>query len=209
MHTNIIFNPNFPEGFNFPSKKPTFLRTILHSPPSGAAEIRSSTQLYPLWEITYSLNWARGAENMPESIYNYMLGFFIQAGGRLSDFLYFDVNDNSASKQFFGIGDGATKNFQLVRAINIGTDICQNLNGAPTIYGNNALISSSLYTVTQTGIVVFTTAPAPGTVLTWSGNFYYRVRFDTDALEFAQIMDKIWESKTIRLRSVILGSLLS
>ncbi len=209
MHSNVVFNPNFPEGFNYPSKTPMFLKTIVHSPQSGAGEIRSSTQLYPIWEISYDLNWARGAENIPSSLYNYLLGFFLQAGGQLSDFLYLDVNDNTANKQFIGIGDGATANFQLQRAINIGFDIVQNLNGAPTIYLNDVVVPTTQYSVTQTGIIVFAAAPAAGSVLTWSGNFYYRVRFASDEMTFEQFVQQIWRSKNIRLRSVILGSVLT
>lgn len=208
-HLNLIFDPGFFFGFNYPSKTPMFPGIIIHTPKSQMGEIRSTTQVYPIWEITYDLEWARGAENIPSSLYNYMLGFFLQVQGSLSDFLYLDPNDNTATKQLIGIGDGVTTSFQLQRSIANGFDIVQNLNGTPTIYANNADVSTADYTISQTGIVVFATAPAAGTVLTWSGNFYYRVRFASDEMRFDQMMNQIWESKEIRLQSVILGSLLS
>jgi uncharacterized protein (TIGR02217 family) len=164
--------------------------------------------LYPLWDIDFELEWARGSESLPATTYNYMLGFFMQAGGQLSDFLYFDPNDNQANAQFVAIGDAATTQFQLIRAIGTGSDIVQNLNGAPTLYDNGSVIGSG-YTVSSTGIVVFTSAPAAGHVITWTGSFYYRVRFADPSLKFSQFAQNIWSSKSVALRSVILGSVLS
>jgi hypothetical protein len=207
-HLNIVFNPT-PYGFKLPSKAPSYDGVIIHTPVAKIGEIRASVAPYPLWDIVYELEWARGAENLPSTTYNYLLGFFMNAGGPFSDFLYLDPNDNQASNQFIGIGDGATTSFQLIRAINIGSDIVQNLNGVPTLYSNGALISSSAYTISSTGIVVFGTAPLSGKILTWSGNFYYRVRFLNPEVRFDQFAQQIWTAKTLPLRSVILGSVLS
>ena len=206
-HLNIVFNPT-PYGFKLPTKAPNYDGTLIHTPVAKIGEIRASVAPYPTWDIEFELEWARGAENLPSTTYNYMLGFFMNAGGQFSDFLYFDPNDNQASNQFIGIGDGSTTQFQLVRAIGYGTDIVQNLNGAPTLYSNSSVIASG-YTVSSTGIITFGSAPSSGAVLTWSGNFYYRVRFLNADQKFSQFAQQIWNSKSVALRSVILGSVLS
>lgn len=208
-HLNIVFNPT-PYGFKLPNKAPDYDGVIIHTPISKIGEIRASTVIYPLWDIDFELEWARGSEeqSLSATTYNYLLGFFMNAGGQFSDFLYLDPYDNAANAQFFGLGDGTTTQFQLVRAIGNGNDIVQNLNGAPTLYDNGSVIGSG-YTVSSTGIIVFTAAPTAGHVLTWTGNFYYRVRFADASLKFSQFAQRIWNSKSVGLRSVILGSVLS
>lgn len=206
MHLNLVFDPT-PYGFKLPSKAPSF-DVLIHAPIAKIGEIRASVQPYPLWDIEFELEWARGAENMPGTVYNYLLGFFLQCGGPFSDFLYDDPYDDSVTAAFFGIGDGSTKQFQLIRPIGSGYDIVQNLSSAPTLYDNGIAIASG-YTVSTTGIITFTSAPASGHVLTWTGNYYYRVRFLNPEVKFSQFAKQIWESKSMPLRSVILGSVLS
>jgi hypothetical protein len=207
-HLNIVFNPT-PYGFKLPNKGPDYDGVLIHTPISKIGEIRASTVLYPLWDIEFELEWARGSESLPATTYNYLLGFFMNCGGQLSDFLYLDPGDNLANNQFIGIGDGTTTQFQIIRAIGTGPDIVQNLNGAPDLFDNSTLISTSDYTISTTGIVVFGSAPAVGHVITWSGSYYYRVRFADPSLKFSQFAQNIWKSKSVALRSVILGSVLS
>lgn len=207
MHLNLVFDPT-PYGFKLPSKAPSF-DVLIHTPVSKIGEIRASVQPYPLWDIEFELEWARGGEQMPGTVYNYLLGFFLQCGGPFSDFLYDDSYDDSVTAAFFGLGDGTTTQFQLIRPIGAGSDIVQNLNGTPTLYSNGTVISGSAYTLSTTGIVTFTTAPASGVVLTWTGNYYYRVRFLNPEVKFSQFAKQIWEAKSLPLRSVILGSVLS
>lgn len=208
MHLNTIFNPT-PFGFKLPTKAPNFDGGVLiHTPVAKAGEIRASVQPYPLWDIVYELEWARGSERLPATTYNYLLGFYLNCGGPFSDFLYQDPWDNEVTGEFFGLGDGVTTEFQLIRSIGVGADIVQNLNGAPQLYNNGTLLTSG-YTVSVTGIITFTSAPASGHVLTWSGAYFYRVRFLNPDLKFSQFAQQIWEAKSVPLRSVILGSLLS
>ena len=48
----------------------------------------------------------------------------------------------------------------------------------------------------------FTSAPAAGKVLTWSGSFYRRVRLTSDEHEAERIVYQIWETKSLELISV-------
>lgn len=45
-------------------------------------------------------------------------------------------------------------------------------------------------------------APANGAALTWSGSFYWRVRFDLDQADFNNFLSQLWELKKIVLVSV-------
>jgi uncharacterized protein (TIGR02217 family) len=206
MHTNLVFTPPFRTNFGFPTKTPNF-KTIVQQTASLRGEIRVSLTPYPIWTWDFPVNWMKGSEQDQNSVYQYLLGFFMSMGGQLSDFLYEDPYDNQISASapaYFGTGDGKTTIFQLVRPIGMGSDIVQNLNGMPTIYVNGSQNTS--FVMDTTGVVTFNNGfvPPSGSVLAWSGNFYYRVRFDEDSQDYKQFMDKLWSMDSLKLRSVIL-----
>jgi hypothetical protein len=99
----------------------------------------------------------------------------------------------------FGTGDGTTTTFQLTRTIGgVATGYAepmQNINGAPTIFVNGVKKTVTTdYTVGSTGIVTFTSAPANNAVLSWSGKFYFYVRFADDTLMFEQFMSNLYSN---------------
>lgn len=198
-HTNIIFNPS-PRNFGFPKKTPSF-KTIIHTPASNRGELRTSLQPFPTWEYDFPLNYAAGAEQIAGSVYQYLLGLYLQMGGQFSDFLYQDPNDSAAQNEAFGTGDGSTTAFQLIRSIGTATDIVQNLNGSINVYVNGTLVTD--FTVGATGIVTFTSAPAANAALTWTGNFYYRLRFLDASQGFEQFMQQLWTSNSLKMISVL------
>lgn len=200
-HSNLVFGPPFLTNYGFPKKSPN-LDTTIQTPRSKRGEVRYSAQPYPIWTWDFPVNFMRGAEQVASSDYQYLLGFYLAMGGRLSDFLLQDAYDNAIANCQFGTGDGTTTQFQLTRTIGIGTDIVQNVNGAPTITVNGS--GTSAFTLGSTGIITFTSAPAAAAVLRWSGSYYYRVRFDEDVADFEQFMDQIWMMGSLKLRSVIL-----
>jgi uncharacterized protein (TIGR02217 family) len=204
MHSNLVFTPPFVKNFGFPSKTPNF-KTIIQTPVSGRGEIRVSLQPYPIWTWDFPVNWMRGSEQSQNSLYQYLLGFFLAMGGQFSDFLYQDPYDSQiaeTSPAYLGTGDDKTTYFQLVRPIGIGQDIVQNLNGSPTVYVDGSRTTD--FSMDSTGVVSFFTPPPSKAILTWSGSYYYRVRFDSDAQEFEQMMDELWNCRSLKLRSVIL-----
>ncbi|HEY2710060.1 MAG TPA: DUF2460 domain-containing protein [Caulobacteraceae bacterium] len=97
----------------------------------------------------------------------------------------------------FGVGDGATRTFQLSRFVrswfepvyatfNVGIAD----NGAP----------AGAFTVAA-GQVTFTTAPAAGHTLQWFGWFYFGCNFTQDDLGFVQIVTQLWEGKSLKFTS--------
>jgi hypothetical protein len=214
MHSNIILT--LPPGASFPSKTPSF-SNIVHTPISKRGIIKASLQPYPIWEIEYpAVEFIRGGEQDASSPYQALLGMYVAMGGSFGDFLYLDPNDNTipaANPSYFGIGDGSTTLFQLQRSIGIGADIVQNpagVLGLPAVGTNPPLAIyingtvTTAYTMEALGIVQFSTPPAAGQLLTWSGSYYYRVQFGDDKITFDEFMQKVWNLKTLKLQSMIL-----
>ncbi len=178
-------------------KRPRF-STIVQKTASGR-EIRSALMSYPLWEFSLSFEVLRGSNGYTEM--QTLAGFFNQLLGSYDTFLFNDPTDNSVTAQPFGTGDGLTTDFQLLRTMGGFIEPVQNVNGTPSIYVNGTLQTSG-YTVGSTGIVTFTTAPASGVALTWTGNFYFRCRFTQDIAEFDQFMQAMWSLKKLAFTSV-------
>jgi uncharacterized protein (TIGR02217 family) len=175
---------------------------------------------YPLvsWELKYNVLrdvGAAGYAGVSTSEIQSIVGLYNALHGRYDTFLYSDPDFNTITPAgaasgygTFGTGDGSTLVFQLVAPYwNPNTfglsELIQNLNGTPILYDNNVVISSSNYSIGATGIVTFGAghAPALGHALTWSGSWYYRCRFDEDAIVWKRFMSKLW-SGVVKFTSV-------
>jgi uncharacterized protein (TIGR02217 family) len=126
--------------------------------------------------------------------------FFLNVGGMADGFRLFDHIDNKGVGQFIGMGDGATRTFQLQKTYTISNrsyirTISKPITNAVSDYQGNALpntvvvyvgglVASSLnYTVDPTtGVVTFNIghAPAMYAIVTADFQFHYAVRFDAD-----------------------------
>jgi len=51
--------------------------------------------------------------------------------------------------------------------------------------------------------VQFSTPPANGALLTWSGSYYMRVRFADDKMDFERFLHQLWSAGKIELRSKV------
>ena len=165
---------------------------------ASGRELRAAFQLYPMWTFSLSYEFlrdgARGAD------FDTLGGFFLARQGMFDSFLFSAPSDNAVVAMPFGVGDGATKNFQLTRAFGAGgfsfIEPVMNVSGSPGIYINGVLQGSG-YSVGSTGIVAFTGAPTNGLPLTWTGSFLYRCRFLQDASQFELFMQDLWQLKKI------------
>ncbi len=170
---------------------------------TGLYELRASYTALPLWKWTLSYEFLRQYGTLTE--FATLVGFFNARQGKFDSFLYSDPNDNTidAATPFqFATGDGVTHIFQLTRPIVAGgvVEPVYNLNGAPAIYKAGVLQSSG-YSITN-GAVNFTSAPAGGAALAWTGSYYWRVRFDMDSAEFTNFLNQYWLAKSISLMSI-------
>lgn len=174
---------------------------------------------YPLvhFELTYSVLREPGAAaygTITSSELKAIAGLHNDMQGGWDTFLFTDPDFNTITPanagQYgnFGTGDGATLIFPLTATWqNSGgpgqAELIQNLNGTPILYDNGTSISAANYTIGATGIVTFGAghAPASSHALTWSGSFYYRCRFDDDAISWKKFMSFLW-SGDVKFTSV-------
>jgi uncharacterized protein (TIGR02217 family) len=126
-----------------------------------------------------------------------VIQIFNVAGGRLRGFRFKDWSDfrscpplqsPDATDQPFGVGDGATTSFQLVKRYAFGASyfdrtIRKPVAGEILVAANGAPLPAGWSLNAATGLVTFDAAPSVGAVLTWGGEFDVPVRFDTDNLD--------------------------
>jgi uncharacterized protein (TIGR02217 family) len=153
---------------------------------------------YPLY--TFKLSYEVLRDDVANNELKTLAGFFLARQGQYDSFLFTDPSDHAVTAQSFGTGDGTTTAFQLVRAYGGFSEPVQNVNGAPSIYVNGTLKTvTTHYTLSSTGLVTFTAGniPTSGQALTWTGSYYFRVRFTADMAEFSQFLQNLWELKQL------------
>lgn len=173
-------------------------KTVTQESVSGM-ELRTSLMAYPRYRITLTYDVLRASSAFGEL--QTLVGFFNARRGSWDDFLFLDPDDNTASAQAFGTGDGSTKTFQIGRDFGAFREPVQDFVSAPSIYAAGALQSPAGYSISS-GKVTFSTAPAAGAPLTWSGQFYKRCRFVKDEVDFEEFMKDLWQAKKVELITV-------
>jgi uncharacterized protein (TIGR02217 family) len=166
-------------------------------------ERRVQETVYPRkWSITLSVEVLRDQAGLDEA--KNLLGFFNLRGGRFDSFLYADPDDNAVTDFQFGIRDGVATQFQLTRPIGTGSfaflEPVQNVNALTNIKSNGVAIASPAdYSISATGLVTLTAPGTAGHVLTWTGSYYWRVRFDEDRMPFSKMFQGLWALKKLPL----------
>jgi uncharacterized protein (TIGR02217 family) len=185
--SNAVF-PSF-SGLAWPVKRKPAFNTKVFSATSGR-ETRISTTAYPKYDIELSFEYLSRAD------WASLMAFFNLRAGKYDSFLFTDAQDNSITAQSIGTGNGSKTQFQLVRNLGGFTEPVENVNGTPSIYLDGVLQSSG-YTISSTGLVTFSSAPGNGVAVTWTGNYYWRVRFDQDTSEFSENMKSFFDLKKL------------
>lgn len=168
---------------------------------SGSREVRLGTWTAPLleWELTYELARSGVVDGVAYTELEQLLGFFTARRGQQSKFLFDDVTDNAVTDQALGTGDGVLAAFTLARTLGahiapigrVNAIVDVKINGTPT----------TAYTIAG-NVLTFDTPPTAGDVLTWSGSYYWVVRFADPDAEFGNFANRLWEAKKLRLRQV-------
>lgn len=172
---------------------------------------------YPTWDFKLDLSFIDGAENAASVLQDF-LGCYIETHCGGTFFLFTDPNDSAvtlaqgvmlnvlpgAAVPMGQTGDGVSTTFQVARTIGTGVDILQNvtisavqINGTPT----------TAYTISDEGLITFTSAPAADAVLTWSGTFRYLCQFTDDTVDDLARVSKnsggfLWSCSSIAFESV-------
>ncbi len=194
--SGLIF-PTLP-GMGIAVKRTPVFSTQVAVAASGK-ELRASYQSTPRWKYEIPLNFVRvsGFSSLtPSNEMAAILGLFNSVKGMWDSFLYTDPYSNTASGTSFGTGNGSLTTFQL---LDIEGLPIYDLNGAASIYVAGALTTPASIV---NGLVTFSSAPANGAALTWSGAYYRRVRFDMDDYEQTQMANLCWDGGTVKLISV-------
>jgi uncharacterized protein (TIGR02217 family) len=175
-------------------------------------EARIGYAAYPIWRLELAYEFLRSAAAYNEL--DKIRAFFTACGGARDSFLYTNPDDNQVTDHQFGIGDGTTTQFQLLRTLTDGgtntfSEPVQNVNALTNIKDNGVTKASPAdYSVSATGLVTFTSAPAAAHPLTWSGTYYWRVRFEEDALEFEKFMYQLYSLGKVALRGSVMNKIL-
>ena len=142
-------------------------------------------------------------------------GFYLARSGPWDSFLFHDPYDGQVTNYQFAVADGVKTDYQLTRPFGAVVEAVH--NPEPTLYvgsvwfpaiGNDADfwpqpdgmwsqddqydVSTSAYTLLPNGIVRFTTAPAAGKKLLWTGRFNYRARFDGDTFDSKEFLQRFF-----------------
>ena len=168
----------------------------------SGVERRRALWSYPIWRFQIGHEYIRSDATALEL--QRLVTFFNSKGGSSQAFFYLDQDDNAVTAMNFGTGDGAKTTFQLSRTTTIGsisfTEPVRAFNGTPTIYING--VSTGAFSIGANGLITFTTAPANGAALTWTGQFFFLCRFEKDELSLRQIFSGMWENGSLDFRSV-------
>lgn len=206
--SNAIF-PSLP-GLDWSVvKSPTFNTLVVAS--ANLKETRVALAQDPVYRFTMSFSYLRDDPSDSAHLINgytelaALMGFIEARQGSFDSFLYLDPNDFAATAQATipPTGDGTNKLFQLARQRggNGYSETVQNVKGTPTVYVGGTAQASG-YSIGDTGLITFNTAPASGAAIAWTGEFYFRCRFGSDAQDFTNWIQDVWESQTLTFQSV-------
>ena len=198
--SNFIL-PTF-QGWSYEKTITPVWETQIYKSKSGR-ETRIGNWKYPRYKISLKFNFL--TDNNIESVsldkgdVERLKGFFNVVGGTFEDFLYLDDTENFVEEQVFGIGDGQTKVFQLVRNLPNWVEPVNGISEKPKIFVDGVETTCN---VDAYGVVTFAEAPTATSVLSWTGRYYFRVRFEDDELEISRTWVSLWENAELNLITV-------
>lgn len=199
--------PYLPGQLPSVSKSPSFSASVLKSA-SGRRRVTSYWP-FPIW--LFEVGWEVLRHKPSNDELAILWEFFNTMQGQGGNFLLVDPTDCqilSSAPVNFGTGDGATTVFQLSRILNatsisaVSTPLKEPVSNvfSPTILDNG--VASTHVANTNNGQVTFNVAPTNGHALTWYGYFYFGCCFTQDNLTLQQIVQLLWEGKSLKMESL-------
>lgn len=190
--------PTLP-GLKWGSTRVPMHRTSVRETPSGR-EFRTRYFSFPRWRYKLAYEVLRETDGLAEL--KTLVGFFNARGGAAQRFLYLDPDDCSVVDQRLGTGDGAIRKFQLVRTWGGVVEPVYAAADDAQVFVGGALADPSTYDIGPSGVLSFNVPVAMGLPVTWTGHFYWRVRFKQDETEVSQFLQQLWEARSVELITV-------
>lgn len=193
--------PTLP-GLAIEVKRSVLTSTVVQGASSGK-EQRGTFWSTPRYAFDLTINFLRQASFSAQTAFDEaqtLISFFAAQGGQLTPFWLIDPYSSTAAAVPCGTGTGlAGQTTQLVDLL--GVSVAP--NGAPSLYvGGTLQVLTTNYVISSTGLVTWVTAPGSGAAITWSGGFYYTVRFEQDALDMERIVNLAWKGGSLKMVSV-------
>lgn len=212
--SNAIF-PDINPGSNgwlykLPMNVTPQFRTLVQRPANNRGVLRISTTPFPIFTFNLELPYIFGRPTDINNGYQQIIGFYGQMLGQADDWLFsWPGNNTIVTPNVFGIGDGLTKQFFLTKKVGGMLELIQNfVTDSPVIYVGGSVVNT--WSIDQSGLLTFATAPSIGLQLAWSGSFYYRCRFLEDSLQDLQLIragdgqPDMWNLKSLKFESILL-----
>lgn len=192
--TLLVF-PDLPGIDIAQSKRPEIKSQVFVNPLSGR-ESRLRFQVYPKYTFKLSVNAL--IDDLDYDDLQALMGFMIKIGGQAAAFLYRDPTDCHVDRQHLGTGDGSRTDYPLQRNFGGFTEPVNSpdLRGVD-IYVDDVLDDSANHAVLDGGIIRFDTPPADGAAVSWTGDYYYRVRLLADGYDFVRVASDLYECMDI------------
>lgn len=194
---NLVY-PTLP-GLDFGVTRAVVAPPVAIKMTPSLREYRARNSSYTRYDysLAYEFLRTRGVYTELQAI----VGFFNLVGGPYDSWLFDDPDDDTATAEPFATGNGSTTVFQLVRAYGGFAEAVYDFNGGVNIFDNGSNVGAGA-SVSSTGVVTFTAAPAAGHLLTWTGKFYHRCRFKDGELSADKFMDKLFTVRRVQFVSV-------
>lgn len=187
--------PSFP-GLDIAITRTPEFKSVVQEAWSGVETVIGQRR-WPRWRYGLVCNVLRDEDGEIDRL----LAFFAQHRGQSGEFLFVDPAYNRCTRQTFGLGDGVSTSFRLARAISDWLEPVFAPGADARVYAGVA--EASGYQISASGWVEFASAPAAGTLLSWSGSYAMPVRFADDKLKTERIDQRHWKCAQFELISKV------
>ena len=222
--SNSIF-PQLP-GESWPTKRKPRFSTIASTASSGQ-QVRIPNYPFPLTEFEVPINVMNLTQGELDDLWGFYVArigawdsfLFYDPSDNYTIQNASNVGLSPTSGQNFipganGIlpaGDGSTKAFQLYRTKGRAMQPVFDINGITatlsppiaspyaTVYVNgNAVSQSGNWTISNTGLLTFTSAPPDYATVAVDFSYFWRVHFADDDLEFSEFCLNLFEAQSVK-----------
>lgn len=190
--SNAIF-PTFP-GLDIEVVKEIEFNTMVQASKTGK-ELRVAQRAYPMYRIGLKFNFLRDSTTYPEL--RSLGGFYMSRTGPADSFLFTEPDDASVTDQLLGTGNGTQTDFQALRTFGTFVEPVFNINTITNVKVNGSVTAA--YTLQPNGVIRLNVAAPAGQSVTWTGSYYFRVRFVEDRLNLKKFLDKVWSGQSVPL----------